>query len=98
MCLAKLGKGMLSSVEQVFVGRDERQAPLKAPAWEASTSLNIFQTFFSQLQKLHLDNCVEDLLSFTCNLVYYKGDNFSDSSFHHIFESENFSFPFFYKR
>ena len=26
---------MLSSVEQVFVGRDEKQAPLKTPAWEA---------------------------------------------------------------
>ena len=30
-----LGKGMLFSVEQVFVGRDEVQAPLKMPAWEA---------------------------------------------------------------
>ena len=26
---------MLSSVEQAFVGRDEKRAPLKAPAWEA---------------------------------------------------------------
>ena len=26
---------MLSSVEQAFVGRDEKQAPLKTPAWEA---------------------------------------------------------------
>ena len=26
---------MLFSVEQAFVGRDERQAPLKTPAWEA---------------------------------------------------------------
>ena len=89
---------MLSSVEQVFVGRDERRAPLKMPSWEASTSLNIFQAFFSQLQKLHLHNCDEDLLSFTCNLVYYKGENISDSSYHHIFESENFSFPSFYKK
>ena len=24
---------MLSSVEQAFVGRDEKQAPLKTPAW-----------------------------------------------------------------
>ena len=30
------GKGMLSSVEQAFVGRDEIWAPLKTPAWEAS--------------------------------------------------------------
>ena len=26
---------MLSSVEQAFVGRDEKRAPLKRPAWEA---------------------------------------------------------------
>ena len=29
---------MLFSVEQAFVGRDEKQAPLKTPAWEASSS------------------------------------------------------------
>ena len=34
--LAKLGKGMLFSVEQAFVGRDEIGAPLKTPAWEAT--------------------------------------------------------------
>ena len=27
---------MLFSVEQAFVGRDERRAPLKTPVWEAS--------------------------------------------------------------
>ena len=27
---------MLFSVEQAFVGRDEIQAPLKMPAWEAN--------------------------------------------------------------
>ena len=27
---------MLFSGEQVFVGRDEKQAPLKTPAWEAT--------------------------------------------------------------
>ena len=27
---------MLFSVEQAFVGRDEKRAPLKTPAWEAS--------------------------------------------------------------
>ena len=26
---------MLSSVEQAFVGRDEKRAPQKTPAWEA---------------------------------------------------------------
>ena len=35
MWLAKLGKGMLFSVEQAFVGREEKRAPLKTPAWEA---------------------------------------------------------------
>ena len=35
MSLAKLGEGMLSLVEQASVGRDERRAPLKTPAWEA---------------------------------------------------------------
>ena len=39
MCLAKLGKGMLSSVEQAFVGRDEKRASLKTPAWEATMPL-----------------------------------------------------------
>ena len=36
MWLAKLGKGMLFSVEQAFVGRDERRARLKMLAWEAT--------------------------------------------------------------
>ena len=31
----KLTKGMLFSVEQAFVGREEMRAPLKTPAWEA---------------------------------------------------------------
>ena len=36
---------MLFSVEQAFVGRDEKRAPLKTPAWEAS----VLATFvFSQ--------------------------------------------------
>ena len=33
-----LGKGMLFSVEQAFVGTDEKRAPLKTPAWEAKKS------------------------------------------------------------
>ena len=33
----KLGKGMLLSVEQAFVGRDAIRAPLKTSAWEAIT-------------------------------------------------------------
>ena len=34
--------------------------------------------------------------NFRRNLTYYEGDNFSDSSFHHSFESENFRLPFCY--
>jgi len=32
--------------------------------------------------------------------MLYKSENFyfSDSSLHHIFESENFRFPFFYEK
>ena len=33
--MTKHGKGMLSSVEQAFVGRDEKRAPQKTFAWEA---------------------------------------------------------------
>ena len=36
MLLAKCGKGMLFSVEQAFVERDEIGAPLKRPVWEAN--------------------------------------------------------------
>ena len=32
---------MLFSVEQPFVGRDEKQAPLKTPAWEATSRANV---------------------------------------------------------
>ena len=31
---------MLFSVEQAFVGRDEKRAPLKMPTWEASKYWN----------------------------------------------------------
>ena len=34
---------MLSLVEQAFVGRDEKRAPLKMPAWEARQHLAIFE-------------------------------------------------------
>ena len=34
--LPKHGKGMLFSVEQAFVGKDEKRAPLKTPALEAN--------------------------------------------------------------
>ena len=35
--------------------------------------------------------------NFRCNLTYSESENFSDSSLHHIFESENFRLPFFTK-
>ena len=35
--------------------------------------------------------------NFRCNLTYNESENFSDSSLHHIFESENFRLPFFTK-
>ena len=44
-----MGKKMLFSVEQAFVGRDEIRAPLKMPAWEATEiieqqgNFNLFQ-------------------------------------------------------
>ena len=31
-------------------------------------------------------------------LKYYESENFSDSSLHHIFESENFRFSFFFEK
>ena len=37
---------MLSSVEQAFVGRDER-ASLKTPAWKAITDF-VYNSFFAQ--------------------------------------------------
>ena len=32
------------------------------------------------------------------NFKFYEGENFSDSSIHRIFESENFRFPFSVKK
>ena len=32
--------------------------------------------------------------NFRCNLPYFESENFSDSPLLHIFESENFRFPF----
>ena len=47
------GKGMLSSVEQAFVGREEIRAPLKTPAWEA-TSLAEAVRIVSRSIRLHV--------------------------------------------
>ena len=35
--------------------------------------------------------------NFRCNLTFYESENFSYSSLHHVFESENFRFPFYYE-
>ena len=36
--------------------------------------------------------------NFRYNLTHYQSENFTDSFLHHIFESENFRFPFFYEK
>ena len=36
-------------------------------------------------------------IRFRCNLTHFESENFSDSSFYPIFESENFRFLFFSK-
>ena len=36
--------------------------------------------------------------NFRCNSAHYEKENFFDSSLHHIFESENFRFPFSYEK
>ena len=53
MWLAKLGKGMLFSVEQAFVVRDEIRAPLNTTVWEAnlpSTGCPSQMTLYCHLQ------------------------------------------------
>ena len=45
MWLAKVGKGMLFSIEQAFVRSDEIRAPLKTSAWEANLALPCEQWF-----------------------------------------------------
>ena len=42
-CECNNGKGMLFSVEQAFVGRDEIRASLKTPAWEAMKVWDIIE-------------------------------------------------------
>ena len=36
--------------------------------------------------------------NFRCNLTFFESENLSDSSLRHIFESENFRFPFCTKK
>ena len=36
--------------------------------------------------------------NFRCKLTYYESKNFPDSSLYHIFEYENFRFPFILRK
>ena len=45
---------MLFSAEQAFVGRDEKRAPLKTPAWEASIDLKQRHFWRSELFVSHV--------------------------------------------
>ena len=44
---------MLFSVEQAFVGREEIRAPLKTPAWEATTIKHLIQKASFALHRPH---------------------------------------------
>ena len=66
---------MLSSVKQAFVWRDEKQAPLKTPAWEANTgpdcpifSTKLFLRLFNSIVPLFSsDNVIK--CAFICVLI-----------------------------
>ena len=45
---------MLFSVEQAFVGRDEKRAPLKTPVWEATGRLVVQIISFVSLDSVLL--------------------------------------------
>ena len=45
---------MLFPAEQAFVGRDEKRAPLKTPAWEASIDLKQRHFWRSELFVSHV--------------------------------------------
>ena len=48
---------MLSSVEQAFVGRDEKRAPLKTPAWEASKGQDQEYFLLPKISMILKDSC-----------------------------------------
>ena len=52
MWLAKLGKGILSSIEKAFFGRDERRALLETLVWEATYTEDGTKWKFSPQTKL----------------------------------------------
>ena len=71
---------MLSLVEQAFVGRDEKRAPLKTPAWEAMvpTVLSKLMYLPMRLRDDRSDNAVAKASS-SPGLVFF-GEAKSDSS------------------
>ena len=64
---------MLSSVEQAFVGREEKQTPLKTPAWEATSYadhlLISIKTFIKVIR--YLNPLVLLVLLLSLNLTYF---------------------------
>ena len=52
---------MLSSVEQAFVGRDEKRAPLKRSAWEASLYRASCHVFSVHIKVVYFHVAVEPL-------------------------------------
>ena len=93
--------GMLSSVEQAFVGRDEKRAPLKTPAWEATKwpvgsdcdvtrarplSRDLIQKFAFLLNKAHFGSKYLVSLWYLCKCKNIEAWSFR---FHQNFRSEN---------
>ena len=58
---------MLFPAEQAFVGRDEKQAPLKTPAWEAKSYMT-FQSFI-------VEQCVVFKIWFFKGFNWYPQEN-----------------------
>ena len=81
---------MLSRVIQSTFGSLETHSKGRYKIFICSVILGELLKVFAKLQGLQYyfpEN-------FRSNLTFYKSENFSDSSLHHILESENFRFPF----
>ena len=63
------GKGTLLSVEQAFVGKDEKRAPLKTPAWEATIVETINPFSPKLITKLKIVSKVSPL---KCSVLFSK--------------------------
>ena len=64
---------MLSSVEQAFVGREEKRAPLKTPVWEAK-GFSIYIFFFivySKGERTSGELTREEFSEFKSILLFY---------------------------